>query len=248
MGARETLAKVGRGRYDGRMEKRRAQARPLLAALTMLLAQGALAPRSSADDEDRHAHHQADEDESHAHHQGTESDPHAHHRAMMNKPPATKRSVAKYEIPKLIMIDQNGHKVPLRKLFDTDRPVMVNFIFTTCTAICPMMTSIFQQVQTRLGDDAKKVLMVSVSIDPEEDTPEALAKYAKQFDAGPQWTFLTGSLEDSIAVQKALNAYRGDKSNHAPLTLLRDNKQSDWVRLDGFASASELERECRSML
>jgi protein SCO1/2 len=167
---------------------------------------------------------------------------------MMKEPPATKRSVAKYEVPELTMVDQAGRKVPLRKLFDTDRPVMVNFIFTTCTAICPMMTSIFQQVQTRLGKDAKKVLMVSVSIDPEEDTPEALAKYAKQFDAGPQWKFLTGSLEDSIAVQKAFSAYRGDKNNHAPLTLLRPKEGADWVRLDGFASASELERECRSML
>ena len=198
----------------------------VIAALSLLLAHVAFAPTSAADEED----------------------PHAHHRAMMKEPPATKRSIANYEIPNLTMVDQQGNKVPLRTLFDTDRPVMVNFIFTTCTAICPMMTSIFQQVQTRLGEDAKKVLMVSVSIDPEQDTPKALAKYAKQFEAGPQWTFLTGSLEDSIAVQKAFRAYRGDKNNHAPLTLLRDDMKSDWVRLDGFASASDLERECRSML
>jgi protein SCO1/2 len=216
------------------------RAKGLLPALVFLCAQVTVAGTSFAESEDPHAHH----------HDGDAKgeDPHAHHRAMMKEPPSTKRSVTKYEIPDLTMVDQNGERVSLKKLFDTDQPVMVNFIFTTCTAICPMMTSIFQQVQARLGDDAKKVRMVSVSIDPEEDTPRALAKYAKQFDAGPQWVFLTGSLEDSIAVQKAFRAYRGDKSNHAPLTLLRDDKKSDWVRLDGFASANELERECRSML
>ena len=174
-------------------------------------------------------------------------DPHAHHRGMMGSS-STERSTAQYVIPDLTMIDQRGERLAVAELLATDRPVMVNFIFTTCTAICPMMTSIFQQVQRRLGEDAEKVLMVSVSIDPEHDSPEALAEYAARFRAGPQWYFLTGTLEDSISVQKAFEAYRGDKMNHAPLTLLRGDPGSDWVRLDGFASADELERECRAML
>ena len=174
-------------------------------------------------------------------------DPHAHHRGMMGSS-STERSTAQYVIPDLTMVDQRGEQVALSELFRTDRPVMVNFIFTTCTTICPMMSSIFQQVERRLGEDAEKVLMVSVSIDPEHDTPEALAEYADRFRAGSQWYFLTGSLEDSIAVQKAFDAFRGDKMNHAPLTLLRSDPDSDWIRLDGFASASDLERECRSML
>ena len=176
-----------------------------------------------------------------------EHDPHAHHR-MMASSSTTERSVVEYTIPDLTMLDQRGDRIPLSDFFDTDRPVMVNFIFTTCTAICPMMTSIFQQVQKRLGDDAEKVLMVSVSIDPEHDSPEALAKYAAQFRAGPQWYFLTGTLEQSIAVQKAFDAYSGDKMNHAPLTLMRGGSGGEWIRLDGFASAADLERECRTML
>ena len=158
------------------------------------------------------------------------------------------RSTALYEIPDLAMIDQHGETISTAELFATDRPVMVNFIFTTCTAICPMMTSIFQQVQTRLGDDSEEILMVSVSIDPEQDSPEALAEYAKAFRAGPQWSVLTGSLEDSITLQQAFQAYRGDKMNHAPLTLMRANSSSDWIRLDGFASANELVDESRKML
>ena len=198
----------------------------VIAALSLLLAHVAFAPTSAADEED----------------------PHAHHRAMMKEPPATKRSIANYEIPNLTMVDQQGNKVPLRTLFDTDRPVMVNFIFTTCTAICPMMTSIFQQVQAALGDDAKEILMVSVSIDPEQDSPEALAEYAEAFRAGPQWSFLTGSLEDSIALQQAFRDYRGDKMNHAPVTLLRAGRESEWIRFDGFSNAKELAAQARELM
>ena len=177
-----------------------------------------------------------------------ESDPHAHHRAMAKSSSSAQRSTAQYEIPDLAMIDQHGETISTSELFATDRPVMVNFIFTTCTAICPMMTSIFQQVQTRLGDEAEDILMVSVSIDPEQDSPDALAEYAEAFRAGPQWSFLTGSLEDSIALQQAFQAYRGDKMKHAPLTLMRADPSSDWVRFNGFASAAELEDACRSFL
>jgi protein SCO1/2 len=146
------------------------------------------------------------------------------------------------------MLDQHGEALGVQSLFDTDRPVMVNFIFTTCTAICPMMTSIFQQVQERLGDDAARVLMVSVSIDPEADSPAALKEYAEQFRAGDQWVFLTGSLEDSIAIQEGFEAYRGDKMNHAPLTLLRPAGSHEWTRFDGFATAAQLEQALRESL
>ena len=175
-----------------------------------------------------------------------ESDPHAQHRGM--KPSGTTRALAAYSIPNITMSDQHGATVNLPTLLETDQPVIVNFVFTTCTAICPMMSSIFYQVQRELGDDAERIRMISVSIDPEEDTVEALAEYAGRFRAGPQWSFLTGTLEDSIAVQKAFSAYRGDKMNHAPLTLVRKSAGSEWVRLDGFASANEIVDECRSAL
>jgi protein SCO1/2 len=90
--------------------------------------------------------------------------------------------------------------------------------------------------------------MVSISIDPEHDTPEALSAYAGRFGAGPQWEFLTGSLDDSIAVQRAFDADRGDKMNHAPMTLFRATPESQWVRYEGFATAADLAKEYRDTL
>jgi protein SCO1/2 len=146
------------------------------------------------------------------------------------------------------MVDQRGARVAVQELLSSDKPTLVNFIFTTCTAICPVMSATFAHVQRELGEDSGKVLMVSVSIDPEQDTPQVLAEYAERFEAGPQWTFLTGSLEDSIALQKAFDAYRGDKMNHAPLTLVRTGPGAQWVRYEGFASAADLVKDSRAVL
>ena len=159
-----------------------------------------------------------------------------------------KREQATYTVPDVTMTNQNGQKVSLPKLLNSDQPVMLNFIFTSCTAICPAMSATFASVQKRLGSDSEKVHMISVSIDPEYDTPDALKAYAQRFKAGPQWAFLTGSQDDSIAVQKAFDADRGDKMNHAPLTLIRATRDSQWIRYDGFATAAELTEELHNAL
>ena len=158
------------------------------------------------------------------------------------------RKLASYSVPDVTLIDQNGQKISLPELLDSDQPVMLNFIFTSCTAICPAMSATFASVQKNLGDDSEKIHMISVSIDPEYDTPDALSAYAKRFKAGPQWEFLTGSLDDSIKVQRAFDADRGDKMNHAPMTLLRAGRNSQWIRYEGFTTANELADEIRNML
>ena len=128
-----------------------------------------------------------------------------------------------------------------------DKPVILNFIFTSCGAICPVMSRIFSQVQAALGPERDKVRMVSISIDPEQDTPAVLKAYAGKYGAGPQWEMLTGSLNDSISVQRAFNVYRSDKMDHLPTTFLRAAPGQPWVRLDGFASAADILREYRQL-
>ena len=168
---------------------------------------------------------------------------HHHHHPV---PAGIQRTLATYSVPDVTLLNQDGQQVELPELLATDQPVMLNFIFTTCTAICPAMSATFAKVQTELGSDAERLRMVSVSIDPEHDTPPALNAYARRFDAGPQWQFLTGSLDDSIAVQRAFAADRGDKMNHAPLTLFRASPEAQWVRYEGFATAEQLMEEYRS--
>jgi protein SCO1/2 len=155
--------------------------------------------------------------------------------------------MASYEAPAVSMIDQRGRKAAFSSTLDDGRPVILNFIFTSCTTICPVLTQILLEVQAKLGDARERVHMVSVSIDPEYDTPARLLDYTKQNRTGPQWDFYTGSLEDSIRVQKAFNAYRGGKMNHEAVVLLRGPRGSNWIRLDGFASADQIITVYRSL-
>ena len=160
-----------------------------------------------------------------------------------------KRSLRSYAaIPDVVLTDTEATPVRLRVLLASDDPVMLNFIFTTCSTICPVMTKVFSEVPARLGADAKHLRMVSISIDPENDTPAQLRDYARKFEAGAHWKFLSGSVQDVIAVQRAFGSYNGDKMSHQPLTLLRAAPGKPWVRIDGFASADQLASEYRKLL
>jgi len=174
------------------------------------------------------------------------ADPHAHHHHMMQAPPPVVRSTLNYTVPDITLVRSDGVRVNLANELDDGRPVLLDFIYTTCTTICPVMTQTFAEVQKRLGRDVVKVKMVSVSIDPEEDTPARLTEYAKRYQAGAQWSFYTGTVEASVATQRAFDAYRGDKMNHAPVTFFRGAPGQPWVRLDGFVTPEAVLGEVRT--
>jgi protein SCO1 len=136
--------------------------------------------------------------------------------------------------------------VPMRSELDDGRPILLGFIFTTCTAICPVTSATFRQFQDKLGP-SEAVHIVSISIDPEQDTPQRLREYARKFGAGPNWHHYTGTVSASVAMQRAFDAYRGDKMDHAAVAFLRAAPGKPWVRIDGFASADQLTAEYRAI-
>ncbi len=145
-----------------------------------------------------------------------------------------------YEVPALHMVRQTGESIWLPQELNDGRPVVLNFIFTSCGAICPLMTQTMASFQHLLGPDSARVHMVSISIDPEEDTPARLRDYAREYHAGAGWTFYTGTPEASVAAQKAFNMYRGDKMSHTAVTFMRAAPGDSWERLDGFATPDQL--------
>jgi protein SCO1/2 len=155
------------------------------------------------------------------------------------------RSIRSYAVPDVVLSDSNARPVRLRELLATSDPVMMNFIFTTCGTICPVMVKVFADVPERFGAPAKNLRMISITIDPDNDTPAQLKMYAKNFGAGKQWTFLTGRMQDIKSVLLAFDGYRGDKMNHEPLTLMRQAAGKPWIRIDGFANPDELVSEYR---
>lgn len=105
----------------------------------------------------------------------------------------------------------DGKDVSLPDEMNVGRPIVLNFIFTTCSSFCPLMSSAFAQFERRLGSDADKVHLMSISLDPEHDTPTRLLEYARKFHAGREWQHYTGTLAASITGQRAFDVYRGGK-------------------------------------
>jgi protein SCO1 len=96
-------------------------------------------------------------------------------------------------LPAITLVDQHGHDVSLASL--KGRPVLIDFIYTTCPGPCPLMTARMAAVAKLLGPRlGRQVTFVSITIDPEHDRPAELARYAREFKADePGWLFLTGT-------------------------------------------------------
>ena len=155
-------------------------------------------------------------------------------------PESLRVSTAAYRVPDVQLVRQDGKAVSLAEEMNDGRPVVLNFIFTSCEAICPMMTQTFAVFQRKLGAESAQVHLMSISIDPEQDTPPRLRDYAGRFRSGPGWNFYTGTTAASVAAQKAFNVFRGEKMDHTAVTLMRAAPGAGWQRLDGFATPDDL--------
>ncbi len=162
-------------------------------------------------------------------------------------PPPIKRTVETYTVPDITLVNQDGTKVKLKTLLESGEPVIVDFIFGTCTTICPVLSAGYANLQLKLPDQATKVRLVSISIDPENDTPKVMRDYLKRYRAKPGWDFFTGKREDIDKVMTAFNAYIPNKMAHYPLTLIREQKTGKWIRIFGLMSSSEFLEECKKV-
>jgi protein SCO1/2 len=153
------------------------------------------------------------------------------------------RSTAHYEVPDVTLVREDGRPVQLNHELDDPRAVVLSFVYTSCTSVCPMTSATLSELQDKLGSARSLVHIVSISIDPEFDTPARLRDYAGKYGAGPGWQHYTGTLSASQRTQRAFDVYRGNKMDHAPVMLVRPQRGSAWVRMDGFATADQLMAE-----
>ena len=162
--------------------------------------------------------------------------------------PVYKKTLEDYQVPDILLLDQEGNEIQFRKYLDSGKPVIMDFIFTTCTTICPVLSVSFAYFQKKLGEDADKVMLVSISIDPDNDTPELLKEYIGKYGAKPGWDAFTGKRSNILEVLTTFDAYVGNKMNHFPLTIMRGPGDKQWVRLYGLLSASDLKNEYRQLI
>jgi cytochrome oxidase Cu insertion factor (SCO1/SenC/PrrC family) len=143
-------------------------------------------------------------------------------------------------IPDIPVVDQNGKRLNFRSDLIKDKTVAINFIFTTCTTICPPLTATFRRVQQELATIAPEAKLISISVDPTTDTPPRLSDFAGKFKAGPGWTFVTGDQTEISSLLKALGAGVVDKNDHTPMILIGNDRAGYWTRAYGLSSPTLL--------
>ena len=147
----------------------------------------------------------------------------------------------KMNIPDTELFDQDGRKIHFYTDLVKGHTVAINFIFTTCTTICPPLGATFARVQKELGDKVgRDVRFISISVDPATDTPERLKAWGAKFHAGDGWTFVTGNKPQVDELLRALGASSARREDHSPTVLIGNDTNGAWTRTYGLAKSSQL--------
>jgi len=136
--------------------------------------------------------------------------------------------------PNAPLTTQDGNVVHFYDDLLKGKSVVINLIYTRCSASCPLETAKLSQVQRLLGGRVgKDIFFYSISIDPVNDTPETLKAYADKFHAQPGWLFLTGKKEDILLISKKLGlSSLTDAANpdgHQPALMIGKEATNEWM-------------------
>lgn len=141
----------------------------------------------------------------------------------------------------ITVYDQDGHKLKFYSDLIKDKTVAINFIFTSCTTICPPLAATFARVQKEMGDKVgRDVFFISISVDPATDTPERLKAWGAKFKAGAGWTFVTGAKADMDQLMAALGGSIARPEDHSPMLLIGNERARYWTRAYGLSPPSRL--------
>jgi|KBSSwiStaDraftv2_1062776.scaffolds.fasta_scaffold194325_3 cytochrome oxidase Cu insertion factor (SCO1/SenC/PrrC family)/mono/diheme cytochrome c family protein len=133
--------------------------------------------------------------------------------------------------PNLPVVNQNGETLKFYDDLIKDKIVIVMFIYTSCTDICPLTTARMTLIEDKLGNAVgRDIFIVSMTVDPEVDTPEKLKAYSKSFATGPGWTFVTGKPEDIRAINYRLGERSKVLSDHRNEIVLGNDVTGEWQR------------------
>jgi len=166
---------------------------------------------------------------------GTAATPSASGAAAGNLP-----AMSSAQIPDVRIYDQDGQPRNFYRDLVRGKTVAINFIFTTCTGVCPPMTATLRRVQQSLPSHPSSIQLISISVDPATDTPARLHEFAAKFKAGPGWTFVTGDKSDIDEILRALGVAVANKNDHTPMILIGNEPADYWTRVYGLSSPTTI--------
>ena len=158
--------------------------------------------------------------------------------------------LAERSFPNVTLTTHEGKKVKFYDDLLKDKIVLINFMYVKCEGICPGTTANLLKVQKLLGDRiGKDIFMYSITLKPEEDTPEKLAAYAKAYKVGPGWQFLTGDPKDIELLRQKLGFIDRDpvrdanKSNHIGMLRWGNEPHTLWAGCPALLPPGKIVKE-----
>lgn len=159
-------------------------------------------------------------------------------------PAKYQKTLEAYQLPDITLISQDRVRYKLRDIPKNGKPVALALNYTTCTTVYPLIAAGFANMQRKLGADAQKVWLISISIDPEYDSPELMKEYLRRYRAKPGWDFLTGTRKDVESLMRAMDTFVKDKMDkHMPLTFIWLPGNDKTIRIDGLMGTRDLMAE-----
>jgi protein SCO1/2 len=167
---------------------------------------------------------------------------HHHHHHHEQKPAAQEKpGSVQVKYDDTVLVNQDGRKVRLKSEVFGDRLVVLDFAYTTCTTVCPVLTAVLAKVQDELGAKAgKEVQLVTITVDPARDTPGRLKEYAAKHGAKAGWIWLTGPTGTVNEVLRGFGAYAPNFEDHPAMILVGDPVSGNWTRFFGFSDPQDI--------
>ena len=149
----------------------------------------------------------------------------------------------------LLLTNQDGKQLRLYTDILKGNVVIINSFYSTCSGVCRVTIPVFKQLQESLGERVgKDVRLVSITVDPENDNPEVLRKYAAGVGARPGWDFLTGDKQTVDQVLYKLGLYAEAKEDHSNIFIVGNEPTGLWKKVLGIAPPYEIRRSVESVL
>ncbi len=151
-------------------------------------------------------------------------------------------------VPNLPVQAQDGKTYAFYDELIKDKIVVINFIFTGCTQLCPLTTARLAAVKDQLGDAVgRDIYFYSISLDPLNDTPSALKKFSDGFKIGSGWMFLTGKPDDMQNIRDHLGERNRDIGEHQALVILANDKTGEWGKDSAMSETAHLVETIRGL-
>ena len=164
----------------------------------------------------------------------------------LDAPPASAPQKYFTDVP---LVDQHGKTMRLYSDVLKGKVVVITPFFTSCRASCPRLIDTFAKLQVHYGDRVgKELFLISLTVDPETDTPDKIKTYAEQVHAQPGWSFLTGDKANVATALLKLGQQGRTREDHTNIFIIGNESTGLWKKAMGLAPPEEIIKIVDSVL